>query len=108
MLTETYATSITLKKAHSTPLQVLTLDKFPQVPRFKAKDCPVLLLQLDIPANPQTSVYRAAVYPTKIMQALATLSKQQSQPFMVTVEINIAERKAGGVRLIPVVQCINE
>lgn len=101
-----YATSRTLQIPQS--LCTLTPDKFPQVPSFKAKFCPVPLLQPDIPANLKTGVYGAVVYPTKIMQALATLSKQQSQPFMVRVGINIAERKLVGVRLIPVVQCINE
>lgn len=47
--------------------------------------------KLDIPANLQVGAYRAAVYTTKIMLALARVSLQQSQPFMVRVEINIAE-----------------
>lgn len=50
-----------------------------------------------MPADLQVGEYRAAVYTTKIMLALNGVSKQQSQPFMVRVEINIAESKAWGV-----------
>lgn len=43
----------------------------------------------------QVGAYRTAVYTTKIILALARVSKQQSQPFMVRVEIYIAESRAG-------------
>lgn len=49
-----------------------------------------------MPADLQVGEYRAAVHTTKIMLALNGVSKQQSQPFMVRVEINIAESKAWG------------
>lgn len=63
-------------------------------------------LKACIPANQQVGTYRAAVYTTKIMLALARVSKQQSQPFMVRVEINIAERRVLGGQAAPVVQHI--
>lgn len=60
-----------------------------------------------MPADLQVGEYRAAVYTTKIMLALNGVSKQQSQPFMVRVEINIAESKVwGGGKSTPVVQHI--
>lgn len=60
-----------------------------------------------MPADLQVGEYRAAVYTTKIMLALNGVSEQQSQPFMVRVEINIAESKAwGGGKSTPVVQHI--
>lgn len=55
-----------------------------------------LHLKLDIPADLQVGAYGAVVYTTKIILALARVSKQQSQPFMVRVEINIAASRAGG------------
>lgn len=54
------------------------------------------LLSLISQANPQVGTHTAAVYTTKIMLALVRESKQQSQPFMVRVEINIARSRAGG------------
>lgn len=89
--------------SHLVPAQQLslTLDKKPQTPSFKGKDDPSPDLKLDIPANLQVGAYRAAVYTTKIILALARGSKQQSQPFMVRVEINIAESRVWGARRLP-------
>lgn len=76
-----------------------TLDKTVQTPSVKRKAGP----KLDIPAKLQVGAHRAAVYTTKIMLALARVSKQQSQPFMVRVEINIAQSRAveWGARHVP-------
>lgn len=73
-------------------------------PRHKASNSKVSrekVVQLhtkkpDIPANVQVGAYRAAVYTTKIILALTRVSRQQSQPFMVRVEINIAESVVWG------------
>lgn len=67
----------------------------PQAEPLKLKEM-MVHQKLGIPADLQVGAYRAAVYTTKIMLALARVSKQQSQPFMVRVEINIAESGAGG------------
>lgn len=50
---------------------------------------------LDVPADLQVGVCSTVFYTTKIMLAQPE-SKQQSQPCMVRVEINIAESRAGG------------
>lgn len=63
---------------------------------FKGKGGPTPHPKPDIPANLQVGAYRAAVYTTKIILALTRVSRQQSQPFMVRVEINIAESVVWG------------
>lgn len=60
------------------------------------KNEPTPLFQLDIPAKLQVGAHSAAVYTTKIRLAQARVSKRQSQPFKVRVEINIAGSRAGG------------
>lgn len=77
----------------------LTLAKKPQTPRFKGKDGPSPHLKLDIPAKLQVSAGWAVVYTTKIILALARMSKQQSLPFMESVQINIAESKVESTQL---------
>ncbi len=81
--------------------QTLTLDTKPQTPSFTGKEGPTPQLKLDIPANLQVGAYRAAVYTTKIILALAGVSKQQSKPFMVRVGINIAESRVLGASQLP-------
>lgn len=97
MLGETYATSTTWHLTSYPCSDNLPWKKIPQIPSFKGRDGPIPLLQPDNPENPQVGAYSAAVYTTKIRLALARVSKQQSQPFMVRVGINIAESRTGGV-----------
>ena len=78
-----------------------------QTPSFKGKDGPTPHLRLDIQANLQVGAYRSAVSTQpKIILALARVSKQQSQPFMVRAEINIAESRVWGGQSAPVGQHI--
>lgn len=79
--------------SHLTPARQLPLTphEIPQTPSFKGNDD-----EHNIPADLQVGAYSTVVYTTKIILALARVSKQQSQPFMVRVEINIAESRAGG------------
>lgn len=97
MLIETYAT-ITVWLITFYPCAVVATypTQTPQTQSFKRKDGPTPNFKLDIPADLQVGAHRAAVYTTKIILALARVSRQQSQPFMVRVEINIAESRAGG------------
>lgn len=99
MLTKTYATATTWQPGHILSLHNschLPCTQSLKLQAFKGKDGPTPNLKLDIPANLQVGAYRAAVYTTKIILALARVSKQQSQPFMVRVEINIAESRVWG------------
>lgn len=84
--------------SHLIPAQQLPLtpNKTPHTQSFKGKYGPTPHFKLDIPADLLVGVYRAAVYTTKIMLVLARVSKHQSQPFMVRVQIYIAESGAGG------------
>ena len=109
MLRQTYApaTTCVITSYRCTTVAVtLPWTQSPKLQASKEKMVQNSKLKACIPANLQVGAYRAVVYTTKIMLALARVSKQQSQPFMVRVEINIAERRVPGGQAAPVVQHI--
>lgn len=98
MLTQTYATATTwlitsnpCSTGATYPQHKTSNSKLLKEKRWSNSN-----LKLDIPANLQAGVCSAAVYTTKIILAPARASKQQSQPFMVRVGINIAESREWG------------
>lgn len=79
----------------------LTLDQRPQTPSFKGEN-PNSTLRAQYPSKPTgRCVQGCGFHTTKIMLDLARASRQQSQPFMVRVEINIAESREWGASQLP-------